>query len=387
MTRRFRAILRVVASAMRGCRTQSSTVCLMILALSLVACGGVRRQPPSSPATLPPGARLVSLSFTDRDHGWVVAADCGEAASTPTSACRALLYASSDGGRSWSPGARILVAPRKLQFTDRSTGWLIGSIGRECGNSTCPNVVMRTLDGGRTWERASTTSAELVDLSFTSPRDGWVLGEDCAMRLACTPIVVSTKSGGQTWTNQELPLTGHAFRVGRVSPATGWVGGMVAGHAVLLATRDDGARWDQLETPCHGNALAFSFRSPEHGWLYCSGRSEAGPADGSVYRTDDGGRSWQALGQLVEPATAENVRVETAIEALSTDDGWVLDEGGTVHTTHDGGKTWSQAPSPGTSLSAMLFVDTSHGWLIGDQAIWRTTNAGRTWERISLSAT
>lgn len=385
MAQRLHALSRGVNEAMPTRRTLPVTVGLVVLAFALVACGAPRRQPPLSPSTLPPGARLVSLSFVDPNHGWVVAADCGDNGATPASACRALLYGTSDGGRSWSPGARILVVPRKLQFTDLSTGWLIGSIGRACGDSTCPNVVMRTTDGGRTWERASTMSAELVDMSFTSPRDGWVLGENCATRAACKPIVVSTRSGGQTWTNQELSLTGRGFRLERLGAATGWIGGFVDGRAVLLVTRDDGVRWDRLEAPCRGSALAFAFPSPERGWLFCSVDSGTGPDDGAVYRSDDGGRSWRPFGQMIMSTRAAGDDAVTAIETPATDEAWVLDQRGMLQATFDGGKTWKQALAPGVPLAATLFVDTSHGWAIGDQTIWRTADAGTSWERIRLN--
>ncbi len=356
---------------------------LAVLALVLAGCQEPRRQSLS----LPTEARVVSLSFVDADHGWLVAADCGQQPATPTNACRAILYATVDGGRSWSPGARILITPRKLQFTDRSSGWLIGSIGRDCGRSTCPNVVMRTVDGGRTWERASTTSVNLVDLSFTSPRDGWVLGEDCTAGAACRPVLLSTRSAGETWMNQDLPLTGRGFRIDRIDTATGLVGGIADGQAALLMTRDDGVHWERMSTPCRGVALALAFDSPDRGWLYCSTESNGRPDVGAVYRTADGGRVWKAAGLPAgNGAEPESNATEPAIAVPSSDSAWVLDARGAAHVTRDGGETWSRPPTPGAPLATIFFLDSTHGWAAGGQTVWRTVDAGSSWERISLAA-
>lgn len=354
----------------------------LLLLVILAGCEEPHPVGPLSPSMLPPGAHLTSLSFVDADHGWVVAADCTQGGGTPTSGCRALVYGTTDGGHSWSPEGRLLLVPRKLQFTDSSTGWVVGGIGQQCGDAACPNVVMQTTDAGRSWQRTLTTSVDLIDLSFASPRDGWILGETCETKAACKATLVSTASTGQTWSNQDLPLTGHGFRLARISPSVGWVGAIDNGQAVLIATRDDGKHWDKVETPCHGESLAFDFRSPTAGWLACSGGAGGGSATDGLYRTADGGQTWQTLPPLSTGTAANQPGGAVATLAFtSPNDGWIVEGEGEVLATHDGGKTWSLALAAKQSLAAGTFVDSTHGWVVGNQTIWATANGGKSWDK------
>jgi len=358
----------------------------IVLLLLLAGCEEPVPVGPLSPSTLPTEARLTSLSFVDPSHGWVVAADCSGESGSSSGACRALVYATTNGGRSWSPDGRLLLVPRRMQFTDQETGWLVGGIGQRCGNSTCPNVVMQSTDAGRTWQRTSTTSVDLIDLSFASPRDGWILGQACATSTSCTATLVSTDSAGQTWSNQQLPLSGHGFHLDRLNPSVGWVGGITNGQAVLIATSDGGGHWERLDTPCRGESLAFAFPSASQGWLACSGGNGSRPAASALYRTTDGGRSWQSMASpLVAASTgAPGDAAVTALGFASPTDGWIVDDGGAVLRTRDGGQTRMRSLAANQPVAAGLFLDAAHGWFAGGQAVWATRDGGTTWEKVAV---
>lgn len=351
---------------------------LLCLASLLVACAEPHPLPLTSPATLPPGAVLTAVSFADARHGWLVAADCGQPGSAAASGvCHTLVYATSDGGRTWSPGERMLLVPRAVQFPERSAGWLVGSIGRQCGSRPCPNVVMQTTDGGRSWIRTLTTSADLLDLSFVSPRDGWVLGRTCVPGRTCLLVLITTDSAGAAWTNDELPLTGRDVRIQRLDGSTGWIGGAEGGRGVLLASEDGGAHWNRIATPCPGDWLAFHFLSHTLGWLACPGPAGA-PA---VYRTADGGRTWQALGQVAGGNDSPGGDQVVVLGFSSPRDGWLVQRSGAVFSTRDGGQTWAKSLSAGEPVAAAQFADAETGWVVGQQAIWQTRDGGRTWSK------
>lgn len=359
----------------------------VVLLLFLAGCEEPVPVGPLSPATLPAEARLTSLSFVDANHGWVVAANCPGATGSQSGDCRALVYATTNGGQSWSPSGRLLLVPRRMQFTDQTTGWLVGGIGQRCGNSTCPNVVMQTTDGGRTWQRTSTTSVDLIDLSFASPRDGWILGQTCATATSCTVTLVSTDSSGQTWSNQQLPLTGHGFRLKRLNPSVGWVGGIANGQAVLIETSDGGKHWSRLDTPCRGESLAFDFPSAEQGWLTCSAGTGSTRAASAFYRTVDGGQSWQSVPSPLTTESANGSGSAAVVELgfASPLDGWVVDEGGAILRTRDGGETWMPSLTAGQPVADGQFLDSDHGWFAGSQAVWATANGGKTWDKVAVS--
>ncbi len=354
-----------------------------VLSLVLTACEEPQPVGGLSPATLPAEARLASLSFVDADHGWVVAANCLEGSGTPTGGCRALVYSTRSGGKSWAPAGRLLLVPRGMQFTDLETGWLIGTIGQRCGNATCPNVVMQTTDAGRTWQRTSTTSVELADVRFVSARDGWILGQACVSATSCAASLVFTDSAGQTWSNEQLPLNGHGFHLDRLNASVGWVGGIVDGRAVLIATGDGGKSWARLETPCQGDALAFDFPSAERGWLACSG---TGSVASGFFQTEDGGRTWQArpLPGAGSLTGGNGGGLVSALGFTSPDFGWVLDGGKTILNTRDGGKTWATSLTANQPLVTGRFLDASHGWFADRQSVWGTDDGGRTWKNVAV---
>ena len=52
--------------------------------------------------------------------------------------------------------------------------------------------------------------------------------------------------------------------------------------------------------------------------------------------------------------------------------------------TDDGGSSWKEVPSPIVGISKASFINSNQGWLINnDGEVYRTTDAGRTWQKIS----
>jgi photosystem II stability/assembly factor-like uncharacterized protein len=61
-------------------------------------------------------------------------------------------------------------------------------------------------------------------------------------------------------------------------------------------------------------------------------------------------------------------------------DGWMVDGGGTIVHTSDGGVTWATQPSGTTAyLGTVGFADTQNGWVGGDNTVRKTTDGGSTW--------
>jgi photosystem II stability/assembly factor-like uncharacterized protein len=61
--------------------------------------------------------------------------------------------------------------------------------------------------------------------------------------------------------------------------------------------------------------------------------------------------------------------------------GYVAGAGGRVLKTTDGGGHWKRLKTGTTKgLTAVCFVDRTHGWVAGSKgALLRTTNGGKTW--------
>jgi photosystem II stability/assembly factor-like uncharacterized protein len=128
----------------------------------------------------------------------------------------------------------------------------------------------------------------------------------------------------------------------------GWVAAYncatVAVH--LYRTSDGGRSWQSLGTPtdhsCGGGPTFLSFIDDGHGWM--EPVSPNGPA-GALLGTSDGGRTWKQLasgppGQTRPPA----LPCLAPIRFVSRSTGWMARCGnGRVFSTQDGGRRWRSA--------------------------------------------
>lgn len=96
-----------------------------------------------------------------------------------------------------------------------------------------------------------------------------------------------------------------------------------------------------------------------------------------VVRTTDGGVNWERLnlGGL-EP------KILNSIEFVNLDTGYVAGREGVVYRTIDGGDTWQdKSTGYGTEFNNIHFVNSKRGWVVGQWGtILRTVNAGESWE-------
>ncbi len=163
------------------------------------------------------------------------------------------------------------------------------------------------------------------------------------------------------------------------------------GHARSLevgpgSTADIPGYWivQRLGTPDR----EFTFVDAYHGWA----TSAAVP--GAIYRTNDGGATWQTV-NLDSPYIWYET---TDLFFVSSLEGWAtgawtcfdLCSGCTfiVHTT-DGGLTWRNevspqqgGPSNWAAGESIWFVDPQHGWAEASGYLWRTTDGGQNWSKL-----
>lgn len=119
------------------------------------------------------------------------------------------------------------------------------------------------------------------------------------------------------------------------------------------------------------NLFAVDFIDELHG--YVAGES------GTVLRTSDGGRHWDAtyIGH------AELIR---RIDFVDANNGWAVGHRGSIFHTSDAGNHWEpQYQVPNTYLRDVSFADASNGWVVGHGGgIWHTSDGGKRWEKQNL---
>jgi photosystem II stability/assembly factor-like uncharacterized protein len=113
----------------------------------------------------------------------------------------------------------------------------------------------------------------------------------------------------------------------------------------------------------------------------------ASGSQGTVLRTVDGGKSWQAV-----PVPGMSRTDFRDIEAFGAGTAVVLGIGrpAKIFRTEDGGAHWAEVYSsdaPGIFLDALAFADKNAGWAVGDPidgrfVLLRTEDGGRSWREL-----
>jgi photosystem II stability/assembly factor-like uncharacterized protein len=293
------------------------------------------------------GSRSISAAdFVDRDHAWVVYGASSSGAG-PT------VTATSDGGQSWKTLGKLPTPDCALQFVTANDGWCV-TVGAAMGEDQA--IIYGTTDDGHHWTLMSRgpsatgtpgTPGSLPvgcdkTVTFRSPNDGWA-------GFACnggggepSPLYQST-DGGRTWVQRAVAPTPGAQPISEP--------GMWTAQPTL--TGENGSA--TLLTGAAGTTLV-------------------------IYRTSDGGLSWQ-------PVTLPGPRRSWTADLVDGTQ-WKLFSGTAILSTDNAGRTW-QTTRSGIAIqprTAPVFVTAAIGWYDSGadaRQVFRTADGGATWTRVN----
>jgi len=312
-----------------------------------------------------------------------------------------LLYMSTDGGVSWTDGARIQplfgapVNRLAVSPTDPEIvyAWLAGG-GSAGDRRPC---FARSDDRGESWSPATLADVECGELSV-DPEDGQIL------RILVGPehSLWTSRDGGETWT-QGRP----APDLGKIQPDPAHPGTLLlAGSDGLFRSQDEGAHWSRWGRRGFNNTglrvLLGSAEAP--GVLYASLSSQPQaalatnfePLSRPLQKSADAGGTWTELPLRGVAALAIDPRDARHLYAINDlfDNGRLTSR---VHESADGGLSWrlvKERPFTGfTSINApplvtglvvdpldsrVLFASTSLG-----SGLFRSADGGRTWSFVT----
>lgn|GEM_PF-6751918 len=153
-------------------------------------------------------------------------------------------------------------------------------------------------------------------------------------------------------------------------PATGYV---LTGQDRVLRTADGGRTWRQVYPVGPAPLAVVSFVTPTVGYGLGTGANAS-----AVLRTTDGGRAWQVVGMLPSPPAPYGGGLAFAGAGV----GVAVAASGAAYRTVDGGLRWTRLKLPARASADSVMFDGRDGCLSGS-SIWRTTDAGRTWQTAS----
>lgn len=233
------------------------------------------------------------------------------------------------------------------------------------------NGLIRATEGGRKWRITTGWDVtELRDVTVDAHTPGTVY-------FSHTAGIRKTTDGGETWQPADTgirekyceSLQADRARAGRV------VAGCVNG---VFLTEDGGASWRR--TGAEGLQVRRIAQSPHQlgEWL-------AGTQMGGLLRSADGGRSWEAAGDVAVERNLYDIAFDPTQPGRIALAGW----GTGVLVSEDNGKTWERRSQglPRWDIWSVAFDPGRAGRLyanVHEEALYVSDDAGRTWRKVGL---
>jgi len=238
-------------------------------------------------------------------------------------------------------------------------------------------------DGGTSWRQASVPSTRmLTSVFFIDSRRGWAVGHD--------GLILASDDGGENWRIQRDGLA--------VQQQTNIERREMAHHQLLkleqrLETADDETRV-QLQPDLEDARMALEdadlvleeavFTSPLMAvWFQDANRGWAAGAFGTLVATEDGGQHWHSAAQKLDNPE------EFHLNAI-TGDGrgrvFIAGEGGIMFRSLDGGRSWEtlQPFYDGSWFGTVYSGKSDSLFVFGLRGhLYRSTDFGTTWEQVA----
>jgi len=270
-----------------------------------------------------------------------------------------------DGGITWKKKSDLNTIA--IHIIDSLNIWAVG--GDNYTNTK--GLILHSTDGGENWNTIDGVipNSYFYDVIFITPDIGFIVGEQKGLNPPLG-LSLSTIDGGQTWTQNTLPINLTNFGNGYSGLKKiyfynnhGWI---VGRGKLILHSDDSGQTWtiqnyswsDSFE---YMDLESIFFVNENKG--YAVGRN-------SFLSTSDGGNNWSDI---------ESSEYYTSIYFLNEQEGFLTNGESYSHTT-DGGETWVEE-NVSIYLTNIYFFNNQIGWITGNSStLLSTVDAGNTWD-------
>ena len=245
-------------------------------------------------------------------------------------------------------------------FVNSEVGWAVGKA----------NTILRTRDGGKTWtravERQEQGGYEFTDVVFSSVNEGWIRARG---------TLLHTSDGGESWSpaahlRRDLDM---GFGSGSVVGSTRFQIHVPTTGSGVFRTDDGGATWIRVgELPRNAYERIF-FIDEQHGWVIADFQEK------SIGFTTDGGKTWDFVNEKVSNRSPQ-------IKFVNPTTGWAFgQDGSTLLASVDGGHIWKRQYTGIPSyhpLHGMVFLNEREGFIAAEDKVIHTTNGGGAWQTV-----
>jgi photosystem II stability/assembly factor-like uncharacterized protein len=205
--------------------------------------------------------------------------------------------------------------------------------------------------------------------------------------LSSSGDLFTAASGERKATEQDLILAtrSQVQDIQLISKQTGW--GLVDNN--LFWTDDEGSTWSEMTPPKTNNetVLAAHFQDDSNGW---SVSQDSLTGQLNVYQTNDKGVNWLVSSLQEGDLSLGPLVSKVYMDFLDTQNGWIVVKFvsssnfsvGKLYRTNDGGETWEELSIP--MGEPVRFLDKNRGWIAGGPAgddLYRSEDGGISWQQ------
>lgn len=298
-----------------------------------------------------------AIEFADSLNGWLGVIN--------ENADRAIMK-TSDGGYTWQPQiAPLGLNVYAISFANALHGWVVGNFANADG------VIIYTANGGQTWEQQFyVTRRQYYDVSAQSITQGTTVGY--GLNFPNFGKIVITSNSGTRWEEQSL-LT-YIAKVEFVDPSHGWAVARSDSGGRIIHTKDGGKSWtiQRYDLEDVGLLSGISFVDSLHGWAI------SGLTYPWLLQTTNGGETWEKFYKFPFDGLGgikfNDVCFADGLNGWLFGAKWLPGFRPAIYRTRDGGRSWDlEFVDVGTpDLCGVLdgvVLDRHHAWGIAEVGV------------------
>ena len=195
---------------------------------------------------------------------------------------------SANGGNTWNTfNYTVYNNFSDLQMLNANTGYISGRYG----------IFLKTTNGGETWDTSKSNNPVLVPyfnngVHFINENTGWIVGGTAG--IGGNTKIWKTTNGGTNWAEQVSAYSGPVgVKIEMYNASTGYMT-----HSIgLQKTTNGGDNWSLTTAPATGSVTYSPLKVLDSVTVVTGGNNS------HVYRTVNGGTSWDSLNFPVKAGT------------------------------------------------------------------------------------
>lgn len=271
------------------------------------------------------------------------------------------LSVTTDGGFYWNKiptgtGQKI----NKVVFTNQVSGWVLGDY----------SFNFRTTNAGNNWYIMNNNNGNTINIKFLNNTTGWITGP--ANRIW------KTTNTGANWVQQlsngawDYSYFNYVLDIHFNDSETGWA---ILGDGTILKTMNGGVNWNKGINAPYGDITSLHFFDSNTG-LAVSNYAHAtmlSSNNGFIWKTTDHGSNW------TQKLMTQNNQSISALKMLNSSNGFAVGMNKIFKTTTQG-ENWQSDSVNNNRLTSVYFINQQTGWLTGGNgSVFKTTNTGTNW--------